>query len=59
MGVLDKLKNTFGIDEEDEDELDYEDGNISFKLYEQISSMEKERNEAIRAVDELLLAMEG
>lgn len=36
-----------------------EDGNISFKLYEQISSMEKERNEAIRAVDELLLAMEG
>lgn len=36
-----------------------EDENISFKLYEQISSMEKERNEAIRAVDELLLAMEG
>lgn len=36
-----------------------EDGNISFKLYEQISSMEKERNEAIRAVDELLVAMEG
>lgn len=36
-----------------------EDGNISFKLYEQISSMEKERNEAVRAVDELLLAMEG
>lgn len=36
-----------------------EDGNISFKLYEQISSMEKERNEAIRAVDELLLTMEG
>lgn len=35
-----------------------EDGNISFKLYEQISSMEKERNEAIQAVDELLLAME-
>lgn len=36
-----------------------EDENISFKLYEQISSMEKERNEAIRTVDELLLAMEG
>lgn len=36
-----------------------EDENISFKLYKQISSMEKERNEAIRAVDELLLAMEG
>lgn len=36
-----------------------EDGRISFKLYEQISSMEKERNAAIRAVDELLLAMEG
>lgn len=38
--------------------ISVEDGNISFKLYEQISSMEKERNEAIRAVDELLLAME-
>lgn len=36
-----------------------EDDRISFKLYEQISSMEKERNAAIRAVDELLLAMEG
>lgn len=36
-----------------------EDNKISFKLYEQISSMEKERNAAIRAVDELLLAMEG
>ena len=28
MGVLDKLKNTFGIDEEDEDELDYEDEEV-------------------------------
>lgn len=39
--------------------ISVEDGNISFKLYKQISSMEEERNEAIRAVDELLLAMEG
>ena len=40
-------------------EVAVEDDRISFKLYEQISSMEKERNAAIRAVDELLLAMEG
>lgn len=39
--------------------ISVEDGNISFKLYERISSMEKERNEAVRAVDELLLALEG
>ena len=38
--------------------ISVEDGNLTFKLYQAISSMEKERNEAIAAVDELLLAME-
>lgn len=35
-----------------------EDGNITFKVY-RLSDTEIERNEAVQAVDELLLAMEG
>lgn len=38
--------------------ISVEDGNITFKVY-RLSDTEIERNEAIRAVDELLLAMEG
>lgn len=38
--------------------ISVEDGNITFKVY-RLSDMEIERNEAVQAVDELLLAMEG
>lgn len=38
--------------------ISVEDGNITFKVY-RLSDTEIERNEAIQAVDELLLAMEG
>ena len=38
--------------------ISVEDGNITFKVY-RLSDTEIERNEAVRAVDELLLAMEG
>ena len=38
--------------------ISVEDGNITFKVY-RLSDMEIERNEAMQAVDELLLAMEG
>lgn len=38
--------------------ISVEDGNITFKIY-RLSDAEIERNKAIQAVDELLLAMEG
>ena len=38
--------------------INVEDGNITFKAY-RLSDAEIERNKAIQAVDELLLAMEG
>lgn len=38
--------------------ISVEDGNITFKVY-RLSDTEIERNEAVQAVDELLLAMEG
>lgn len=38
--------------------ISVDDGNITFKVYRP-SDMEIERNKAIQAVDELLLAMEG
>lgn len=38
--------------------INVEDGNITFKVY-RLSDAEIERNKAIQAVDELLLAMEG
>ena len=38
--------------------INVEDGNITFKVY-RLSDTEIERNEAVQAVDELLLAMEG
>lgn len=38
--------------------ISVEDGNITFKIY-RLSDTEIERNEAIQAVDELLLTMEG
>lgn len=38
--------------------ISVEDGNITFKMYK-LSDTEIERNEAVQAVDELLLAMEG
>ena len=38
--------------------ISVEDGNITFKVY-RLSDTEIERNEAIQAVDELLLTMEG
>ncbi len=38
--------------------ISVEDGNITFKVYK-LSDTEIERNEAVQAVDELLLAMEG
>lgn len=38
--------------------ISVDDGNITFKVY-RLSDTEIERNEAVQAVDELLLAMEG
>lgn len=38
--------------------ISVDDGNITFKIY-RLSDTEIERNEAVQAVDELLLAMEG
>ena len=38
--------------------ISVDDGNITFKVY-RLSDTEIERNEAIQAVDELLLTMEG